>query len=32
MFFDGAYMMDGAGEGVVLIPPEGERITISHKL
>ena len=32
MFFDGAYTKDGAGAGVVLIPPEGERITISHKL
>jgi len=32
MFFDGVYTKDGAGEGVVLIPPEGERIRISHKL
>ena len=32
MFFDGAYTKDGARAGVVLIPPEGERTTISHKL
>lgn len=30
--FDGAYTKDGAGAGVVLIPPEGENITVSHKL
>ena len=32
MFFDGAYTKDGAGAGVVLIPSEGERIIVSHKL
>lgn len=32
MFFDGAYMKDGVGAGEVLIPPEGERITVSNKL
>lgn len=32
MFFNGAYTKDRAGARVVLIPPEGERITISHKL
>lgn len=32
LFFDGAYTKEGVGAVVVLIPPQGERITISHKL
>jgi ribonuclease HI len=32
MYFDGAYSKEGAGAGIVLIPPTGDPITISHKL
>jgi len=32
LFFEGASMKEGDGTKVVLIPPQGEMITISHKL